>query len=227
MKRDRKGYIMIVFTYVVFILLYVFMGGYVILMNHKGSINRLFLCLVGLFSMWLSAGLLRNLHDGSQEISFYRFISFAVMLLGSAMILHFSLLLKGNDQNAVTVKPLSQKKYITLYFPAIIIFCLIGLDGQFNASAELNTSNSRYMLVLLTTNIYYLVHVIVSIALLLKKSRDNKVKRYKKQYTVVANTLFLMIVLVFLYSVVYPMVFDQNQLVLLPLFTIVWIAGMW
>lgn len=203
------------------------MGGYVILINHKGAINRLFLCLVGLFSVWLVSGLLRNLHDGPKEITFYRFISFAVMLIGSAMIVHFSILLKNIDHGSISDKSYSQKKFVFLYFPALIIFCTLGLGGQFHASAEFDTSNSHYLIVFFISNLYYIAHVIVSIVILLNKSRDNKMKRYKKQYTIVASTLLWMIIIVFLYSVIYPLLFDQNQLIVLPLFTIIWIAGMW
>lgn len=163
-------------------IMYVFFSIYILMLNHKARINRVFFFIPFFMSIWAFAFAIAN-SAPSYEIAFFwrRVASFGWGVVFSS-ILHFMLVLRDSEKDIHVAK----KRYFFLYVPSVFNLIVFGINTRI-AEKQYNLVLTKYGWTNVSVNnwidqiynIYYVsftVAVLVVLALRMIQAKNKHVK---------------------------------------------------
>ncbi|NMA18041.1 MAG: EAL domain-containing protein [Clostridiaceae bacterium] len=107
---------------------YALFGAYIVAVNTKNKINRLFVMVTSSMAIWSIANAISNSADTAEKSAFWKCISVFGWGVFFSLLLHFALILTKTDS-----KLNKRIMYVLLYFPAvinIILYAPFGILGK-------------------------------------------------------------------------------------------------
>ncbi len=220
---------MIIYSYLFFsaCIIYLLMGIYVLRLDPRAALNRVFFVLCLIFGFWSFDNVLFQLIKDKNTLIFYHKLFVFSWCFHIGVIIHFTLILiKKND---LLKKRLT---YVLLYLPGFIFTFKEIITGfiekdyiitGFGWRPVYNMSSPWY----LAYEIYYTVPVLIGIFLVWLWGKNSESVREKKQARIIIISGFIGLAVSYIQSSLLPRL---NINFLPPMATItilIWIFGMW
>lgn len=215
-------YISSVFSLLFFslIFIYLYWGIYIIQLNQKASVNKIFLILCVSLSIWsLGFGMANSAKD-LETVLFWRRFSAIGWTTVYSLMLHFLLLLSNKDS------PLKQRLlFCLLHIPAIISMFIFSFSNKM-AVIQYNIVKIDYGWINKSVNngwdwffnVYYASYILLSIFIVWKWQYVLKDRKMVRQARLIVGAIFFGLILGTVTDMVVSSIFDSPLPQMAPLF---------
>jgi len=226
-----------VFLFGIFLIagiIYIYLGGYILYVNIRESLNRIFALVTISLSVWAFSFAIAIVAQDFSNALFWRRVSSIGWGLFYALMLQFIMAMLQNSSLSKMQKYKFGWKYIFLYIPAAISIYVFGISSKLSTQLyNLTRTQFGWRNVAVKSvwdyffNAYYISYSLIGITLLIIFSKRTKLIREKKQLVIIISSF----VICFLIGSITDIVLDYYVGIELPesgiIFILIPIIAIW
>jgi len=213
---------------------YVYLGSYILYLNAKETINRIFVIGALALSIWAFSYAMEVIATDYSNAVFWRRTCSVGWSFFYAIMLHFVMALLQNSSISKIQKYKFNWKFLLLYVPSFINVYIYGISSELS-SKLFNLTKTEFGWRSVTTNhfwdyffdAYYVSYSILSIILLFFVMKRTKLIREKKQVTLIFSSILVCFVAGSTTDIIFSYFVEINLPQIAILFFLIPMISMW